>query len=275
VANKLDDVLEVRRDLAIDVMFLVETWHHHDSVALRRLRVDGYSVVDRPQPRSCADSLATNHGGVAAVARLGVRLTLFDLGISPSSFELLPVRVVSGLSACVVIVIYRTGPVTTSFFTELSDVMDGVATTVESIYVVGDLNIRLDHADDPWSRRLTDVLASYGLSSHVSIPTHDIVASRDDLPTPSVDVIDVGLSDHRLLRWSVPLVGSQPVYTTAIRRSWGRLDAEAFRAGLLSSAVCCPDDWPGLDTDGLALLYDTEITTLLDRLVPARSVTCH
>jgi len=158
----------------------------------------------------------------------------------PSSFELLPVRVVSGSSACVVIVIYCTGPVTTSFFTELSDDMDRVATTVESIYVVGDLNIRLDHADDPWSRRLTDVLASYGLSSHVSIPTHDrgglldIVASRDDLPTPSVDVIDVGLSDHRLLRWSAPLVGSPPVYTTAIRRSWSRLDAEAFRAGLLS-----------------------------------------
>ena len=85
---------------------------------------------------------------MAAVARSGVRLTLFDLGISPSSFELLPVRVVSGSSACVVIVIYRTGPVTTSFFTELSDVMDRVATTVESIYVVGDLNIRLDHADD-------------------------------------------------------------------------------------------------------------------------------
>jgi len=154
---------------------------------------------------------------VVAVARSGVRLTLFDLGISPSSFELLPVRVVSGSSVCVVIVIYRTGPVTTSFFTELSDVMDQVATTVESIYVVGDLNIRLDNADDPWSRQLTDLLASYGLSSHVSIPTHDrgglldIVASRDDLPTPSVDVIDVGLSDHRLLRWSTPLVGSPPV----------------------------------------------------------------
>ena len=82
-------------------------------------------------PRSCADSLATNHGGVAAVARSGVRLTLFDLGISLSSFELRPVRIVLGLSVCVVIVIYSTGPVTTSFFTELSDVMDRVATTVE------------------------------------------------------------------------------------------------------------------------------------------------
>jgi len=115
--------------------------------------------------------------------------------------------------------------------------MDQFATAVESIYIVGDLNIHLDHADDLWSRRLTDLLASYGLSSHVSIRTHDcggvldIVASRDDLPTPSVNVIDVGLSDQRLLRWSAPLVGSPPVYTTAIRRSWSRLDAEAIGGG--------------------------------------------
>jgi len=32
VANKLDDLLEVRRDMSIDVMFLVETWHDTDSL---------------------------------------------------------------------------------------------------------------------------------------------------------------------------------------------------------------------------------------------------
>ena len=30
-----------------------------------------------------------------------------------------------------------------------------------------------------------------------------------------------------------------------------RLDADAFRAGLLSSALCRPDDWSELDDDGL------------------------
>ena len=32
VANKLDDLLEVCRNMSIDVMFLVETWHDTDSV---------------------------------------------------------------------------------------------------------------------------------------------------------------------------------------------------------------------------------------------------
>ena len=282
IANKLDDLLEVRQDQSIDVMFLVETWHDADSVVFRRLRVDGYQVVDRPRPRTSSnvDTLSTNHGGVAVVAAPGIRLVSLNLGVKPSTFELLPVRVVSGSSACVAVLVYRTGPVTTSFFAELSDVMERTVTSADPIYLVGDLNIRLDRPDDPWSRQLSDLLTSYGLACRVTASTHDrgglldVVASREDLPAPSVDVIDVGLSDHRLLRWSASLVKPPPVYTTVVRRPWSRLDADAFRAGLLSSTLCRSGDWSSHDVDGLAHLYETEITALLDRLVPVRRITC-
>ena len=280
VTNKVDDLLEVRRDLSIDVLFLVETWHDTDSVAFRRLRVDGFQVVDRPRPRRRVDSLGTNHGGVAAVAVPGIRLMSLDIGVKPVTFELLCVRVVSSASSCVVVVVYRTGPVTSSFFAELSDVLDRVVTAVDPVYVVGDVNIRLDRTDDPSSRQFVDVLTSYGLTCRVSAPTHDrgglldVVASRDDLPTPLADVIDVGLSDHRLLRWPAPLNRPRPDYSTAVRRSWSQLGAADFRTGLLSSAVCRPDAWTGLDVDELTRLYDAEITAVLDQLVPLRSVTC-
>ena len=60
--NKLDDLLEVRRDMAIDVMCLVETWHDVDSINFSRLRMSGYQVVDRQRPRAADDlSLSTNH----------------------------------------------------------------------------------------------------------------------------------------------------------------------------------------------------------------------
>jgi len=71
------------------------------------------------------------------------------------------------------------------------------------VYVVGDLNVRLDRPGDSSAVKLIDLFANYDLTCRVDTPTHDhgglldIVASRDDLP--SVDVIDVGLSDHRLL----------------------------------------------------------------------------
>jgi len=141
IANKLDDLLEVRHDLSIDVLFLVETGHDAHSVSFRRLRSDGFQVVDCPLPRTCTATLTTNYGGVAAVAVPGVRLCNIDLGIKADTFELLCVRVSSGSSACVVTVIYRTGPISQLFFTELSDVLDHVTTYVDPVYLVGDVNI--------------------------------------------------------------------------------------------------------------------------------------
>ena len=137
LANKLDDLSEVRRDQLMDVMFLTETWHDSDSVSLSRLRADGFQVVDRPRPRQSADTMATNYGGVAAVAVQGVRLTRIDLGVTPGTFELLCVRVVSGSSSCVVAAVYRPGSVTVTaaFFGELSDVLDTFVKLVAYLHI--------------------------------------------------------------------------------------------------------------------------------------------
>ena len=75
LGNKVDDLLDVRRDQRIKLLFLIETWHDADSVALSRLRVDGYQVIDRSRPRVRDDVITTNHGGVAAVAAPGVRMS--------------------------------------------------------------------------------------------------------------------------------------------------------------------------------------------------------
>jgi hypothetical protein len=73
--NKLDGLLEGRRHQAIDVMCLVETWHNADSVCIRRLRMNGDQVVDKPRPRNADDLLSVYHGDVAIVASQGIRLT--------------------------------------------------------------------------------------------------------------------------------------------------------------------------------------------------------
>jgi len=86
--NKLDSLLDVHRDKNSDVLFLAETWHDSNSVSICRLRVElGCQVVDRPQPRARHDTLATNYGGVAAVAFHGVRLTQLDIGVKPTTFK--------------------------------------------------------------------------------------------------------------------------------------------------------------------------------------------
>jgi len=60
--------------------------------------------------------------------------------------------------------------------------------------------------------------------SSVTSPTHDrggildIVATRDDLVAPDVSVLEVGISDHRLLRWTSQLERLPPVYHTSTYR---------------------------------------------------------
>ena len=79
------------------------------------------------------------------------------------------------------------------------------------------------------------------------------------------------LSDHRLLRRTTSLAKPSPVYTTQTSRPWRHLDADEFRAALMSSPLCHPEAWTELALVGL---YDAETTAILDRLVHARTVTC-
>jgi len=160
LANKLDDLLEVRRDQLIDVFFLVETWHDGDAVSLRRLRCDGFQVIDRPRPRCHADTTSTNHGGVAAVAVAGIRLASLDLGVTPITFEVVCVRVVSGTSTFIAAVVYRPGSdaISLAFFVEFTDVLDRLATFTDPVLLVGDINIRLERTDDSASVQFDEIM---------------------------------------------------------------------------------------------------------------------
>jgi len=163
-----------------------------------------------------------------------------------------------------------------SFFSELSDLLDRLITTADPMMIVGDLNIRLDRPNDPASRRLLELFASYGLSNRVSSPTHDrgglldVVVTRDDSPV-SVDVIDPGFSDHRLLRWSFGLYKPAPAYEMNTYRPWRRLDVDKFRDELRRSALC--RGVVGADVDALAELYESELHAILDRILPLRTST--
>ena len=107
--SKLDDLLVEFKDHSLEVMLLCETWHDADSVSIRRLRVDGFSVVERARPRRHNASLKINHGGVAIVAAPKIRLTAVKIGSSPSTFECTAARITSGQSSCLVAVVYRPG----------------------------------------------------------------------------------------------------------------------------------------------------------------------
>jgi len=84
----------------------------------------------------------TNRGGVAAIAVFGVRLQPRDLGVKPSTFELICVRVVSVMSSFIAVVVYRPGSTTVSaeFFDESCNVIDSLATFAEPVLLAGDVH---------------------------------------------------------------------------------------------------------------------------------------
>ena len=123
------------------------------------------------------------------------------------------------------------------------------------MYLVDDLNIRLDRADDVNAVSLVDLLISYGFNNRVTVPTHrlggtfDVAATRQDPTAPNVEIVDIGLSDHSLLQWSASSARPTPVVVkTFVRRLWRSLDINDFRSAVLS-AVCLPNGLHCLDPD--------------------------
>ena len=167
--RKVDDLLDLRRELSLDLLLIVETWHDADSVSLRRLRSAGFAVVDRPRPRLISDTLTTNHGGVAVVSAPGIHLDKFQCGPEPSTFEHVCVRVTARSSSCSVMLIYRTGPITPLFFTEFSDLLDIFTSRSEPIVIAGDLNIHLERPSHSWKSSTPTVSPPASIALHTSL----------------------------------------------------------------------------------------------------------
>ena len=99
-----------------------------------------------------------------------------------------------------VVTVYRpdSEAVQSAFFEELAELLDTVATRSEPVYLVGDLNIRLDRADDAKAVSLTDLFSTYGLDNRVSAPTHQ--RRKHCLLSTSVRVEADHLLPSRLVR---------------------------------------------------------------------------
>jgi len=110
------------------------------------------------------------------MASADVSLSPIAVPDHPSTFEMVCVRAVTDHFSAIVVVVYRTGSVAVqqSFHDELAAVLDRVAIYQEPIFVVGDVNIRLDRDDDPHADQLRLLVDCYGLVLHSTGPTHQL-----------------------------------------------------------------------------------------------------
>ena len=96
--NKVFDILDIRDDLTLDVILLVETWHDPDSVCVSQLRNLSYNVIECSRPRrSDQNPLLSNHGGLVAFSHSRVALSVINIDIKPSTFEFVCFRILACL----------------------------------------------------------------------------------------------------------------------------------------------------------------------------------
>src|SRR6218665_579434 len=107
------------------------------------------------------------------------------------------------------------------------------------VVILGDLNLQLATPSSSSATNFQQILDQFGLTQHVSVPTHkgggwlDVVITRDDC-TPTVDVWPPVLSDHGLVVANLPFLHETPVYALRQIRGWKPLDRQAFSTSLSS-----------------------------------------
>lgn len=104
---------------------------------------------------------------------------------------------------------------------------------------------------------------------------HVVVAPADIAPYDIV-VTESGLSDHKLVHWSMRLqTGMSPwtlEYRKVRRRNWRRFDLKLFKSRLMNSSLCLEPS-PGLGASDLADRYQAVTTAILDDLAPESEMT--
>jgi hypothetical protein len=290
VNSKSTSVVSAITENDIDAFLVVETWHStSDDVALRRCIPPGYSCFDVPrQPASDAvsrrSSAAVNHGGVAAIISERVSARVIKLPVTVKTFESVCFSITGAGSTVVVLLIYRPGsaPVTSQFFTELESVLEVVALYKCQVAVAGDFNIRVDRDNDRNASTLQDVLNSFDCVQHVPCePTHRAGGTLDLVITKSEQTVDNlvidppgALSDHSLIRWTLPLSRQPPITVTREVRGWRKLDKDKFRSALLESKLCDPTLQPE-SAEELFHVYTEVLRSLVDEFAPVRKVRNH
>ena len=288
--NKVDAVDDLVRSGGLNVLGVTESWHEGSScVCIARLRALGYSVVEEARPippEADLDSVDfINHGGIVILARSGLQLHKIDSLGKYSTFEYVCARVTSCAAHLTFLLVYRPGsvPPSAEFFDEFESIIAKLMVSSDIVLITGDTNVRLDRPDELPAVSFAQILMNFQLRQHVVYPTHslggvlDIVVSHEDLCLDKPCVEFVAFSDHLLVKWTLNVRKPDIVLRTTKGRDWKAFENDAFRTELTN---LFPDQASASahvaaigDVDALTELYNSAISTLMDKHAPPTDVT--
>ena len=172
VRNKTVDILDFICESKADPIAITETWlTKNDSAFKVELCPNGYKIADHPRTGRAG-------GGTALIFRDSLKVKKAHSG-QKDSLEFSEWIVTSSSHNARIAIVYR--PLyledhkasTSVFFDEFSDYLESLLLCKEQLIITGDFNIHIDKGhQDPISSHFLNLLESFNLQQHVTIPTH-------------------------------------------------------------------------------------------------------
>ena len=136
--------------------------------------------------------------------------------------------------------------------------------------ILGNVNIHLDVATDPSTKKFSSIVDSFSLLQMIETPTHrashtiDIVLVRHNRSEGvSISIQLLVISDHSVITIQLPICRPPLISFNVTTQPWKNFDRKAFGRELLSSILCSSEDiWNEMSVDDLSrgILVCTDIT---------------
>ena len=216
--------------------------------------------------------MLTNNGGICLFHKSAISACEVPLPAFKSGLEVLAVYLHAARQTALVVVFYRPGShaVSTAFFDDFDEVLEGISTFAGPVMLMGDLNLHLDIETDPNTVKFNTTIENHGLQQHVASCTYraghllDVFITRSDCPVHAVDIAPPELSDHSFIKVTVDL---QFQYGSVLYSSTSMVyfDFDGFCDDLSSSALLCD---PPADAVELFTSYHNTMQVLVSKYAP-------
>ena len=248
----------------LDFMFLTETWldHNNSAAVLIESAPPNFSFMSE-------NRVNKKGGGVAILFNDSFQCTQISYG-NFASFEYVALQLRSSPQA-LLLNIYRPPKYCASFFDDFTELLSIICINFDRVIIAGDFNIHVDNPQDRGTKELCCVFESYGLTQHVTQPTHnkghtlDLIISKG-LNISKVVVTDVALSDHSCVFFNGTISVPKSVQTKLIRKRYITENTSESFIQLFSSTPTLT----GASVTELVDNFNCKITNVIDAIAPTK-----
>ena len=246
----------------LDFMFLTETWLDQSNVALIESAPPNYNFVSEPR-------LHKKGGGVATLFRDCFQCKQMHFG-NFDSFEYVALQL-CGSSPAIFLNFYRPPKYSPSFCDDFSELLSVVCIDFDCVVLVGDFNLHVDNSRARGTKELGCVLDNYGLTQHVTEPTHnkghtlDLIITKG-LTISKIQVTDVALSDHSCI-----FVGcSTSMQTNSHAEIISKRHFTQNTSEIFTQAFSSIPALPTASVNKLVENFNIKITNIIDAVAPSK-----